>query len=174
MDPEKSGRVKPSHVLEKLCKGHRIAIVGIGNPLRGDDAAGSYTVKLLKKKLGKEVSNRFLIVDAESAPENFLGIITDFNPDIIIFIDAVNAGLKPGSIVMLPIEDLGDTVTLSTHKISLKALGEYLKKCTSVKEIFIIGVQVAYVAMGAPMTSNVRETCIKLSEIISGILKKLS
>ncbi len=173
MDPEKSKRVEPSHLLEKLCKGHRIAIIGIGNPLRGDDAAGSYIAKLLKKRLSKEISERLLIVDAESAPENFLGVIVDFNPDIIVFIDAVNAGLKPGSIVMLPIDNFDDTVTLSTHKISLKALGEYLKKCTRVKDIFIIGVQVAQVTMGTPMCTEVREACNKLSEIMEEILEEL-
>ena len=59
-----------------------MVIVGIGHPLRGDDALGPSLVKRLDGHLDA------LCIDAGSAPENYLGKIIKASPDVILFIDA--------------------------------------------------------------------------------------
>jgi len=172
MDSKESEGVNLENKLREILHGNKVAIIGVGNPLRGDDAAGPYVASLIEQYAKGSVRDNFLVVNAESAPENFLGTIVNFNPDVIIFIDAVETGLKPGSVIISSIDSLEDTVTISTHKVSLKAIGEYLAASTKVKGIYMIGIQVKNVGMGAPISSPVKKSCEKLSATLAKLLKE--
>jgi len=173
MDSEESEGVNLENKLREILHGNKVAIIGVGNPLRGDDAAGPYVTSLLEQHVRGNARDNFLVVNAESAPENFLGTIVNFNPDVVIFIDAVEARSKPGSVIISSIDALEDTVTISTHKVSLKAIGKYLVASTKVKGIYMIGIQVKNVEMGAPMSSPVKKSCEKLSATLIKLLKEL-
>ncbi|HQN05393.1 MAG TPA: hydrogenase maturation protease, partial [Anaerolineaceae bacterium] len=64
----------------------RVVILGVGNELRGDDAAGVLAVRKLLKK--KEKLDDVLIIEGAQAPENFTSVIRRFNPHLILIIDA--------------------------------------------------------------------------------------
>ena len=62
----------------------RVAIVGIGNPLRNDDVAGMLVAReLLQRECSADVSH-FLVIQAGHAPENVTGELRNFHPDLII------------------------------------------------------------------------------------------
>ncbi len=79
----------------------RVAIVGIGNELRCDDAAGSLVARGLHDLQQAVNGSRplvyeTLVIDAGEAPENITGNLRTFKPGLILFIDAAEMGKAPG------------------------------------------------------------------------------
>lgn len=70
----------------------RLAILGIGNELRGDDGLGVVATRRLKLALGK-LAHVDIIV-AGNCPENFTGRVGRLSPSHILLIDAVDWGEK--------------------------------------------------------------------------------
>jgi len=104
----------------------RLAIVGVGQALRGDDGVGPALAARLAAQLATRLAaNALLILDASHAPENFLGPVVRFRPDAVLFLDAARGGGAPGDIVwLLPAE--ADGRGGSTHALSLEMLADYL------------------------------------------------
>src|SRR5215208_836008 len=126
----------------------RIAIVGIGNTLRSDDAAGILVARALKKSCLLADRKTILIMDAGHAPENATGELRSFAPDMVLLIDAVEMGEAPGTIRWVEMEDI-EGMTASTHSLPLSMLASYLNwelKC----DVTLLGIQ--------PKTNDVGET----------------
>jgi len=136
----------------------KILIAGIGNPLRGDDAVGSYIVKELSNKINA------VLIDCESQPERFVEKIVEAQPDTIIFIDALLMNAESGSVAFLKEENLNHH-GISTHQTSLKMCIEYIKSRIESK-IFIIGIQPETTEFGISMSEKILNT----AEILKNIL----
>src|SRR5437870_308197 len=72
----------------------RVAVVGIGHELRGDDAAGSRVARALQPRS----HDLLLVIDAGPAPENCTGPLRRFAPDLVLLIDAAQINVPPGTI----------------------------------------------------------------------------
>src|SRR5690349_16533920 len=97
----------------------RIAVVGVGNIMRSDDAVGVLVANALSQRvLSRE---NILILEAGQAPENWTGELRKFAPVLIIFIDAADLGGVPGSIQWIA-EDTIDGMSASTHSLPLSML----------------------------------------------------
>ena len=93
-------------------------ILGIGNPLGGDDAVGSYVARRLNEKLKeKSVPHEVTAIDAGPAPESYTSVIRRKQPEQLILVDAADMGLPPGSIRILP-QDKIATLSFSTHRMT--------------------------------------------------------
>lgn len=137
----------------------KVLIAGIGNPLRGDDAVGSYIVKtLIDEKIN------VILIDCESQPERFIEKIIESQPDTIIFIDALHMNQKPGSVAFLKEENLKH-YKISTHQTDLKMCIKYIKSKIKSK-IFLIGIQPENTEFSSPMSEQV----LKTAEILKNIL----
>ena len=68
----------------------RLAVLGIGHELCGDDAVGTRFAAMLRALLPNEP--RLLAVEAGPAPENFTGSLRRFDPSLILMIDAAAIG----------------------------------------------------------------------------------
>jgi hydrogenase 3 maturation protease len=92
-----------------------VAILGIGNELMGDDAAGVYITETLKVKLAGQPD--VLVINGSNAPENFVGKISSFNPDFVLLVDAAKLpDTQPGHIAWLdPLDTTG--YSASTHTL---------------------------------------------------------
>jgi hydrogenase 3 maturation protease len=129
----------------------RLAIVGIGNELNGDDAAGM----LIVRKLIPFVKQHPLIkiFEAGQALENITGALIRFKPEAILFIDALSIGAQPGSIHLFdPLISQG--FSASTHSLPLSVVIQYLlheHPC----EVHLLGVQVRATTTGAPLSAEV-------------------
>ncbi len=133
----------------------KIIILGIGNTLRSDDGVGSLLAAQLKDKVP------FELIDAGSAPENYLEKIIKIKPETIIIIDAVDFGGNPGEIKILREEDLKSSNLFFTHNASLSMSINYLKK-SHPADIIILIIQ--------PKNINFND---KLSPEVSLTLEKL-
>ncbi len=117
----------------------RLAVLGVGQVLRGDDAAGLRVVQELQKRL--PIQEDVLLIEAGPAPENFTGSLRRFHPDLVILIDAALMGLEPGAWRRLDWHDTS-SYTGSTHTLPLNFLASYLETelgCT----VELIGIQPA-------------------------------
>ena len=73
---------------------NEIVFVGLGNEARGDDAAGLLFLRELKKREEYRTSN---FIAARTNPENYLECILEFQPELVVFIDAADTTLKCGN-----------------------------------------------------------------------------
>ncbi|MBE0686240.1 MAG: hydrogenase 3 maturation endopeptidase HyCI [Anaerolineaceae bacterium] len=114
-----------------------MTILGIGNELNGDDAAGVLIVRYLKKKLPK--FDQIQLIEGSIAPENYSGVIRTFNPDWIWLIDAAVIGKNPGDVQLFDPSSI-ETVVANTHRMSPGLLISFLQIDTNA-EVFLIGIQ---------------------------------
>mgnify|MGYP000632326161 CR=1 FL=1 len=127
-------------------------MVGIGNSLRGDDGAGPALMRRLDGQCD------CVCINAETTPENCLGLIAKQQPDTVVFIDAVDMGLAVGQWRVFEGEEMAET-SLHTHGISLGLLIEYLRNHTQAR-ILTVGIQPRSVAFGQAISAAV-ETAIE-------------
>jgi hydrogenase 3 maturation protease len=102
----------------------------IGNRDGGDDGVGPYVADNLK--------DDFTVLDCGVVPENFTSVVKQQKPENLIIIDAVEMGLNPGDLRIVPKEKIG-VMHISTHGIPIPVLINYLSQ--NVKNIFLIGIQ---------------------------------
>ena len=129
----------------------------IGNREGGDDAIGPYIADKLKSLNLKNIG----VIDCGTVPENYTSLVKRDNPNTLVIIDAVEMGLVPGEIRIVPKEKIG-VMTISTHGIPISVLIGYLEKF--VENIIFIGIQPN--EMLGEITTIVRESGDKLVKII--------
>ncbi len=101
----------------------RIVIVGVGNPIRMDDFIG---VKIVQDLRGKVDSDRVMLVEAETLPEDHMQQILDFRPTHVLIIDAARQGLEAGAAKLIEHSELTGLSVVSTHMLPLRIFCEYL------------------------------------------------
>jgi hydrogenase 3 maturation protease len=154
---------------EKLDNASRIAILGIGSDLRGDDVAGIYAVHQIEKSIQKRKPRlpvQFFI--GETAPENLTGEIKKFQPTHLVIIDSTYSGALPGQITIMDPAKL-DEVAFFTHKLPVKLLIDYLLQFFSFSAV-IIGIQPKDITVGAPLSKEVSRAVKELAKSISTVL----
>ena len=130
----------------------KIVIVGIGNPLRGDDGAGPALIRELKNRI-PESHAEITLIDAGEVPENYLVRISEKKPDIVLLIDTADMKQPPGSVKILETEEIQET-GLSTHNASLKMCIDFLKSETDAR-IFLLGIQPEHINLGENLSEIV-------------------
>lgn len=95
----------------------RVALIGIGSDIRGDEAAGPRVIDHLQAE-GLDA----LLIRAESRPENFTKEIRRYNPTHVVFIQAASFGGAPGEHLLTTIEGHGG----SLHESPLTTLYHFL------------------------------------------------
>ena len=140
----------------------KVAILGIGNELRGDDAAGVIVARELQSIVGASLALAqgdrqgapLRIIDAGAAPEAFTGQLRRFDPDLVIMIDAAQLNEPPGTIRVI---EWQDTIGLSasTHSLPLNVIAQYL--ITELRcDVIIIGLQSEANAFDTPLSLSMR------------------
>lgn len=148
----------------------KLAVLGIGSDLRGDDGAGILVVEKLQKSLSK-LKKRFpvKVFVGGTAPENLTGEIKRYKPSHIIIVDTADFKEKPGTVVVIDPQDVGG-VSFSTHKMPAKILIDYLRKSFPC-EVTIIGIQPKTVDFGKPLTKAVagraKEVALAIGDLVS-------
>lgn len=143
--------------------GDTVVVVGIGNPLRGDDAAGSRVAQRLAL-----ASARASIVDAQEVPESYLGRIVAARPDTIVLVDAVDIGGRPGDAAIIESDQI-ERYDPTTHRVPLGLLMKYLR-CETGADTFLIGIQPYQVAFGLPMSREVEKSAVLLAVLLERTL----
>ncbi len=128
---------------------NRIAVVGIGNELRGDDAAGLEVVRRLKKRL-KGHPEQLLLIEAGPVPENFTGPLRRFQPEMVLLVDAALMGEEPGALRHLDWKEAAGFPS-SSHTLPLETFAAYLVGELGC-EVRLLGLQPGGDELGAPIS----------------------
>ena len=131
----------------------RVVVIGIGNPLCGDDGAGCEVARHLRQLAIEARALSLTVVDAEEVPESYVGPVVAADPDAVLLVDAVDLGAEPGSVALLEHEALGEAPVL-THRTPLKVLASYLAHEANT-HVYLLAIQPARVAWGAPLSPSV-------------------
>jgi hydrogenase maturation protease HycI len=123
----------PLNVLLKSLPSDRLCIVGIGNRMKGDDAAGVRLIDFITGHVQVEC------IDAGVAPENYLEKIVGLAPSTVLLVDATTFDGTPGEIRIFTPEEISPG-GLSTHALSLQMVSDYLKARVDV-QVLLIGIQ---------------------------------
>ena len=142
----------------------KVVTAGVGNRLRGDDAAGP---RLIERLRARGLDSR-LLFDCEEVPENYLGPISKLNPDTIIFIDSADFSSPPGEVKLIGIEEIREG-GLSTHNASLKLSLDFLRE-SATGNIFLLGIQPKSRKLEEGLSTEVEKALGKLEQILAGIL----
>lgn len=140
----------------------RVAVIGIGSELHGDDAAG---ILIVRELTGQE---NLLAIDAGTAPENHTGALRRFQPDLILLIDTARMNLAAGAIRILD-PDSADAAAPGTHAPSLALLTQYLQAefgCS----VLLLGIQPATTDLHAEISPGVQKTIKAVREFVQAML----
>jgi hydrogenase 3 maturation protease len=138
----------------------RVAIVGVGNTMRGDDGAGVLVVRALAERLNG--ASDVLIIDGSTAPENFTGPLRRFRPDLVIEIDAAHLEQPPGTVAWVDWRD-ADGMSASTHTLPPSVLARFLTADLRCR-VSLLGIQPATLEMGCSLSPEVAEAVARLAE----------
>ena len=133
----------------------RVAIVGIGNSLRCDDAAGILAARQLRESRSLADLETVLVMDAGHAPENGTSQLRRFEPDVVLLIDAAEMGEQPGTIRLIEMDEI-EGMSASTHTMPLSMLAKYLVLELNC-QVLLLGVQPASTDVGEGLTGKVQQ-----------------
>jgi hydrogenase 3 maturation protease len=123
--------------LASWLKGSRkVLVMGIGNPLGGDDNLGNAMIDAMKR-LPPIKGVTFLRCD--TIPENFTGRIRRLRPDRVIIIDASEINGRWGEAVLIPPSEIKG-IPISNHSLPINLLSEYVQETTGTK-VMMLAVQ---------------------------------
>jgi hydrogenase 3 maturation protease len=145
----------------------KLAVLGIGNPLRGDDALGLMVLKLLRGRVPKSVR----LIDCRVMPENFTGEVRRFKPSHVLLVDAASFNAKPGVVRLVPPEEVGG-VAVSTHALPLSLFAEVVQKTVKAK-VLLLGVQPERVEFLEGLTPEVEKAVKKVAETLARLFAEV-
>ena len=140
----------------------RIAILGLGNDTRGDDAAGVIISRRLQSVI-KENPTR-MIIEAGVAPENVTGSLRKFAPDSVLLIGAAHLGAQPGEIRVLSVDEITG-ISAFTHTLPPSILAKFLEQDLGCKVTFL-GIQPESMEPDMPLSPGVRSA---IAEVVQGL-----
>ena len=163
-----SWRASLQNLLKPATAKSRIAFVGIGNTLRSDDAAGVLVVRALNGSRLFLDRESVLVMDVGHAPENGTSILRRFEPDVVLLIDAVDMGERPGAIRWIEMDEI-EGMSASTHSLPLSMLASYLNwelKC----EVALLGIQLRSNDVGETVSTEVSRAAAEIVQTIEEII----
>ncbi len=143
----------------------KVAVIGIGNLLMGDEGVGIAVINELKK-MNVEAD----VYDCGTMGVDILNTMLGY--DKVIVVDAVKGFGKPGDVVKIDPKELRKSRrVVSMHDVDfaflIKVVGEFI----DLPEIVIVGVEVEKVGEGIGLSESVRKAIPKALEFIIDELK---
>jgi len=148
--------------------GKRIAVVGVGNILMGDDGVGVRAVEELRRE---NLPAQVTLFDAGTAFPTFFYQLVHF--DKLIVIDAVKGGGAAGTVYRFGLEEVqgNDRVLLSLHDLGIvETLLLQRLIDESAEEIVFFGLEPARVQPSLKLSLTVKA---KLRQLVDMVLQEL-
>jgi len=152
----------------RKCFEDRVCLLGIGNAGYGDDGFGAILSEGIAEKLKGlgYVAGRHDVINAGTMPECFMGLVSVKGFNHVIFLDAVEFGGAPGSVIFLGSGEMaGRFPQISTHKISPALMARWIEADGATKA-WLLGVQPGSLRPEEGMTREVRGTQEMLLQLI--------
>lgn len=143
----------------------KVAVVGIGNPLRGDDGLGPKLIELLREK-----GTGATLFDCGTTPENYIFPILSSLCETVILVDAADFQGAPGQIKILELGAVS-MASFSTHNPSPRLFTDLLKTGNENLNIFVISIQPKTVAFGENLSDEAKAGIAALADAFHEALK---
>src|SRR5512146_3391974 len=148
-------------------------ILGVGNPLMGDDGLGISVVARLRALWGRDDEPELMLVDGGTWGMNLLPIIEQARR--LLIVDAIDRDTEPGTFVTLHRDEIPRYLgrTLSPHQLDLRevlALAEL--RGTLPEETTAVGIQPANIELSLELSAEVSATLPALLDDIEFRLRR--
>ena len=144
----------------------KLIFLGLGNPILSDDAVGIRVIEEIESIIGNNKGIDF--VTESMAGLRILDVIQGY--DELVIVDAIEKGGKPGTLYKIQLDELGDTLHLtSIHSINLATVIRWGKEMGLVipDRISIYGIEVRDVLeFSEQMTPEVQRSVKRNAEEI--------
>jgi len=131
--------------------------VGVGSSSQSDDAAGLELALRLRKSGQKNVALEGEFMEKWETSE-----MPDSHP--LIFLDAVDFKAEPGKIILLPLQYVLNSTTLSHRFLPLTAM---ITNHSQMRRSYLLGVQPERITEGDDMSESVRSAIERIFEVIT-------
>lgn len=151
-----------------------IKIIGIGQSIRGDDAAGLAAVRLWQDTFIGHSNQANIQVELAEVPG--IGLLTLLEgADVAILVDAVQSGAQPGTIHLVSEDQLDafSSSSASAHGWGVAetlALGHQLTPENMPGKIYLIGIEAVDFAFGGPFTLPVEQALPQAARLIERLV----
>lgn len=147
----------------------RTVVIGLGNPLMGDDGLGLAALERLREEW--DVPPEVELVDGGTWGMNLLPVIED--ADHVILIDAIDAAAAPGTAIVVERAKLPRYLAtkISPHQVDLRdvlALAEL--RGTLPADTVAVGLQPAHVTMATELSSVLR---CRLDDLVAAVVGQI-
>ena len=139
-------------------------VLGIGNTILSDEAAGVRAVEALEKAF--RMPANVLVIDGGTSGMEMIEDLS--NVDLLVVIDVVKTGAAPGTVVRIAGADIPVFFRnkLSPHQIGLPDVLASLELLDAIpKEIVVLGVEPISLELGMDMTPTVAATIPQLVDM---------
>lgn len=155
-------------ILTSSSPSNKIAIVGMGHPLRGDDHVGSFVANSLVEQTNSALRKGTYFFQAEDSVEALITRLTDLGPKQVVFIDACEMGAKPGETRLLTVGQTSYPF-FTTHGIPLRVLSERLLPDS---EVWVLAIQPKQTEFGYGLSPEVRDVAVRIAKFIMKVLEE--
>lgn len=149
----------------------KAAVIGLGNPIRKDDAIGILALRVLQDK-HRHPGRDYL--DFGTASFDLLHRFQSYEK--VLLIDGIKApGLAPGELVVRHVDEFEYQTNLlpaSSHELDLTALFELAKSLGSQTQVFVAGIQVEDVSYGEGLSRALDGRFDEIVEKIAEFIEK--
>ncbi|MEK7376649.1 MAG: hydrogenase maturation protease [Candidatus Margulisiibacteriota bacterium] len=155
----------------------KIAVIGIGNPLRKDDGIGIVVLNLLcahyvKTRCNASLQNRYDYFDFGTSSIDLANKLSGYKRALLV--DGINAGLKPGQLKIFGLKEteaqnIKENLS-STHQIDLGQLLSLAKSLKLDTDIYVAGIQVEDISFGTALSKTLSDNTASYVSQISDFL----
>lgn len=148
----------------------RAVVLGIGNTILTDEAAGVRVVEALERDY--KLPENVLAIDGGTSGMEMIEDLSDL--DFLIVVDVVKTGAAPGTVVKIDGADIPVFFRgkLSPHQIALPDVLASLELLgTMPSEIIVLGVEPISLELGMEMTATVAE---RIPQLVAMVVEELA
>jgi len=148
--------------------GHRLLILGVGNIFMKDDGIGIYSAHELKKS---NLPHGVKVIDAGTMGPGLIDLMRETAK--VIFLDAVEMGKTPGTVVRLTAEELeqiDDGASYSLHEIKLPQVLQLAGRLGISPEVVIFGMQPKEIGLGNTLTPPLKKA---IPHMVESVLREI-
>ena len=146
----------------------KVALVGVGHPMRGDDYVGSFIAKRIIEATDSSFPDHVFIFDAEDSPESLISTLSKIGVRHVVFIDACEMRKRPGEMALLSVAETSYPF-FTTHGIPLKVLAEnLLAGC----EVWVLSIQPKQSELEEEISPELREAAEHVADFIIASLSE--
>jgi hydrogenase maturation protease len=145
-----------------------VAVIGIGQSLRGDDAVGLEAIQQWREKFPETASRPEVLIEASELPGlALLDMLSDVKAAILV--DAIQSSAQPGAIYRLNENEL-TSFTSDSKSAHGWGVAETLRLGHQLMDanltIRIVGIEAEQMNMGAGLSKAVKEAMPMICEVI--------